>query len=81
MIELQTLSMVELRKEAERVIRRVSQGERFLLTYRGKPVARLEPVRPQPAPGSDAFYRLHELADARGRSLTNDEIDEIVYGE
>ena len=73
--------MVELRRQAERVIRRVGQGERFLLTYRGKPVARLEPVLSQPARGSDAIYLLHELADAGGGSLTNDEIDEIVYGE
>lgn len=78
---MKTLSMVELRNKAEQVIRQVGQGQRFLLTYRGKPVARLEPVRPEPPVNDDRFYRLYELADEREKSITNDDIDRIVYGE
>jgi prevent-host-death family protein len=78
---MKTLSMVELRSRAEQVIRQVKRGQRFLLTYRGKPVARLEPVKPEAPPGDDRFYSLCELADEHGSPLTNDEIDRVVYGE
>ena len=78
---MKTLSMVELRNNAEQIIRQVGQGQRFLLTYRGKPVARLEPVPPEPAVSDDPFYRLCELADDHGNPIDNDDIDRIVYGE
>ncbi|MGI9569297.1 MAG: type II toxin-antitoxin system Phd/YefM family antitoxin [Desulfobulbia bacterium] len=78
---MKTLSMVELRSRAEEVIRQVVRGQRFLLTYRGKPVARLEPVPPESPIGDDRFYSLCELADEKGSSITNTDIDRIVYGE
>jgi len=36
--------MLEFRKNAESILRRVSQGERFVLSHRGRAAARLEPV-------------------------------------
>lgn len=78
---MKTLSMVELRNEAEQIMGQVSRGQRFLLTYRGKPVARLEPLQAEPANGDDSFYRLCELADNKGEVVSNDDIDRIVYGE
>jgi antitoxin (DNA-binding transcriptional repressor) of toxin-antitoxin stability system len=36
------VSMLEFRHDAESVIRKVEQGKRMILTYRGKPVMRLE---------------------------------------
>jgi hypothetical protein len=50
------------------------------LTYRGKPAARLEPIVERQITPEDPFYALDRLADAKGASLTNDEIDRIVYG-
>jgi len=39
-----TISMLEFRRDAKNVIERTKRGERMILTYRGKPVARLEPI-------------------------------------
>ena len=50
-----------------------------MLTYRGKPVARLEPPEVAPQHG-DPFYALADLADGSGRNQTNQEIDEAIYG-
>ena len=61
------------------VLRRIRQGERLVLTYRGKPVARLDPVTEAEPPTDDPIYRLAELAVDDGSGLTNDEIDAIVY--
>lgn len=76
---MKTISMLEFRKDAEQIIRQVQAGERLVLTYRGKPVARLEPVLETVADASDRFYTLYQLADQEGMSLTNKEIDEIIY--
>ena len=60
-------------------IRKVGQGKRMILTYRGKPVMRLEPIIDRPVGPDDPFYSLAQLATAKGRALTNEEIDQIVY--
>ena len=78
---MKTLSMVELRTRAEEVIRQVVHGERFVLTYRGKAVARLEPVPSESPIGDDSFYSLCALADEKQSSIDNTDIDRIVYGE
>ena len=74
------ITMLDLRRRAEAIVRAVQGGQRMVLTYRGRPVVRLEPVEPEPAPEDDAFYRLPELADGRGGPLTNEQIDKILYG-
>jgi antitoxin (DNA-binding transcriptional repressor) of toxin-antitoxin stability system len=71
--------MLEFRKDAEAVIRRVQKGQRLVLTYRGKAVARLEPIQDRLVNSDDPFYRLCSLADDRGESLTDREMDEIIY--
>jgi prevent-host-death family protein len=73
------VSTLEFRKNAKPILDRVLKGQRVVLTYRGKPVARLDPIR-EPSSGNDPFYSLAELAGTDGDSLTNPEIDEIVYG-
>jgi len=72
--------MLELRQQAEKIVGDVTRGETLVLTYRGRPVVRLEPIREETVDAGDAFYKLAELADRRGKSLTNREIDAIVYG-
>ncbi len=47
-------TMVELGRDAEGILRRVAKGERFLLTHRGRPAARLEPVGTNGPVGSAA---------------------------
>ncbi len=75
---MKTVSMLEFRKSADDVLRQVTKGQSFVLTYRGKPVARLEPVR-QPSAGDESIYSLDELASDKLEPLTNDIIDWIVY--
>lgn len=77
---MKTVSMLAFRRDAERVLEKVRRGERLILTHRGKPVARLEPIRKGPIEQDDPFYSLCELAEATG-SLTNRQIDEILYGQ
>jgi antitoxin (DNA-binding transcriptional repressor) of toxin-antitoxin stability system len=71
--------MLEFRQDAEGVIRRLRSGERLLLTYRGKPVARLEPLEAEVAAADDPIYSLYQLADDETEPLTNDEIDALIY--
>lgn len=72
--------MVELRRNAEGVLRRVRKGEQFILTYRGNPVARLSPYRTAIPSIDDPIYRLANLSVDQGDSLDNEEMDAIIYG-
>lgn len=76
---METISILEFRRDAEAIIKKVRQGSRFILTYRGKPVMRLEPIVDEAVDAEDPFYSLNEIAASSGASLTNDEIDEIIY--
>jgi len=40
----ETVTMLEFRKNAEGILRRVRRGERFVLSHRGHAAARLEPI-------------------------------------
>jgi antitoxin (DNA-binding transcriptional repressor) of toxin-antitoxin stability system len=77
---MKTISMLEFRKNAGKIIRWSQQGQRMTVTYRGKPVMILEPVPAQTISDTDPFYSLGEVADKAGGSLTNKAIDEILYG-
>ena len=76
-----TISMVELRRDAESILQRVGRGERLVLTYRGRPAARLEPFTESTTSADDPIYRLAELSVDQGGSLTNEEMDAIVYDQ
>jgi antitoxin (DNA-binding transcriptional repressor) of toxin-antitoxin stability system len=73
--------MLDFRQNAEKIIAQVQKGQRMILTCRGKPVARLEPFRQETANGDDPFYSLSALSAGAGESLTNAQIDDIVYGQ
>jgi antitoxin (DNA-binding transcriptional repressor) of toxin-antitoxin stability system len=75
--------MLEFRRDARRALEAVRRGERLILTYRGRAIARLEPVREAAAaaPGDDPLLRLDEYAvDGPRGKLTNNEIDRLLYG-
>jgi antitoxin (DNA-binding transcriptional repressor) of toxin-antitoxin stability system len=80
MLKSKTVTMLELREDAARIVSAVRRGQRMVLTYRGRPAMRLEPIGSRSTSDDDAFYRLADLADHRGDPLTNEEIDRIVYG-
>jgi prevent-host-death family protein len=73
------VSVLEFRRDAESIIRKVKQGKRLILTYRGKPVMRLEPIPEREIGPDDPFYSLGQLAVSSGKSLSNEEIDRLVY--
>ena len=74
-----TVSMLEFRQNAEQIIQRVRRGVRLVLTYRGKPVMRLEPVREDFVREDDPIYGLAGHAARGGKPLTNAQMDAIVY--
>jgi len=73
--------MLEFRHHAEEIIAQVQKGQRMILTRRGKPVARLEPIAAKSQTDDDPFYSLDELSDEAAASLDNDQIDDILYGQ
>ncbi len=77
---MREVSMVDFRRDAEGVLAKVRNGERLILTHRGKPVARLEPIRAESIERDDPFYSLCERAESAG-SLTNRQIDDVIYGQ
>lgn len=78
---MKTVTLLDFRLHAEKIINQVQKGQRMILTRRGKPVARLEPIVDQALDTDDPFYSLAELAVDDGASLTNAQIDEILYGK
>lgn len=75
-----TITMLDLRLKAASILNEVRKGHHFLLTYRGRPVVRLEPVAEnRDIEEADPIYRLGELAVDKGESLSNAQIDRIVY--
>jgi Antitoxin of toxin-antitoxin stability system len=77
---VKTVSILQFRKAAESVLKRVGKGEAFVLTYRGKPVARLEPIGSDAISQDDPIYQLDTLASSTAQPLTNAEIDRAIYG-
>jgi prevent-host-death family protein len=77
---MKKVSLLDFRLDAERILAQVQKGQRMILTRRGKPVARLEPLASETPGTDDPFYALTELA-VPGKPLTNAEMDEAVYGQ
>ena len=75
---MEKVSVLQFRRDAETIIRKVQQGKRLILTYRGKAVMRLEPIHERKVNPDDPFYALAESA-TDGQPLSNEEIDRIVY--
>jgi antitoxin (DNA-binding transcriptional repressor) of toxin-antitoxin stability system len=73
--------MVEFRKNAERILGRVRKGERFLLSHRGHPAARLEPLTGPANLENDPFLTIGRRATPSPKGKTrHSDIDRIIYG-
>jgi hypothetical protein len=74
--------MLEFRRDAEAIIRKAQRGQRMILTYRGKPVLRLEPILGDEPVDDDPIYHLDEIAEnqTKAAELNNEQIDQILYG-
>jgi antitoxin (DNA-binding transcriptional repressor) of toxin-antitoxin stability system len=80
---MKTVTMPHFRKNTEAVIRRVSNGERLILSHRGKAAMRLEPVQQAAFPDdtSDPFLEVATRATRAPKGRTRHaDIDETVYG-
>jgi prevent-host-death family protein len=80
---MKTVTMLEFRKNAEGILRRVGRGERFVLSSRGHPAARLEPITAAPLadPATDPFLTIGRRAvpSPKGK-IRHADIDRILYG-
>ena len=76
---MKQVSWLEFRKNSRKILEGARRGERMIMTYRGKPVCRLEPVEDNTPNADDPFYRLDECAEHQAGSLSNAEIEKIVY--
>ena len=64
-------------------MRRVAKGERLMLSHRGKPAARIEPVIEQRSVDSksDPFLSIGQRAKRSPKGKTKHaDIDRIIYG-
>jgi prevent-host-death family protein len=80
---MKTVTMLDFRRRAADILREVARGRNITLTHRGRPTARLEPVRhaaPARRGAVDSFYMLDRLAVRDGKSMGNTEMDSLVYG-
>jgi antitoxin (DNA-binding transcriptional repressor) of toxin-antitoxin stability system len=77
---MKTITMLEFRKNAEKIIRWSRQGKRMLMTYRGRPVMRLEPVaQDESIQEDDPFFQLDGIAESKKENLSNAEMDSTIY--
>ncbi len=76
-----TVTMLEFRKNAEQILRRVSKGERFVLSHRGRAAARLEPLDQIKAQKDDPFLTIGARAIPSPKGKTcHSQIDRLLYG-
>lgn len=79
---MKTVTMLQFRRNAEGILRRVAKGERFVLSHRGRPTARIEPLAERVAdPATDPFLSIGRRArpSLKGKTRHQD-IDRILYG-
>jgi antitoxin (DNA-binding transcriptional repressor) of toxin-antitoxin stability system len=80
---MKTVTMLDFRKDAAGILRRLGKGERFVLSHRGRPAARLEPIETTVAadPAHDPFFGISRRATRSPKGKTrHQDIDRIVYG-
>jgi antitoxin (DNA-binding transcriptional repressor) of toxin-antitoxin stability system len=80
---MKTVTMLEFRKNAKGILRRLGRGERFVLSHRGRPAARLEPINAVRIsdPAADPFLAIGRRAVPSPKGKTRHaDIDRILYG-
>jgi antitoxin (DNA-binding transcriptional repressor) of toxin-antitoxin stability system len=77
---MKVITLLEFRKNSKKILGWAKRGERMIMTFRGKPVCRIEPIESQLPGADDPFYQLAKIAEGRGGSLDNKQMDKIIYG-
>ena len=76
-----SISTHEMRFQFDRVLQAAKAGRSLTLTYRGKPLARIVPLKPHTEISpDDPVFRLHELAEPVG-PLSNAELAAAICGQ
>jgi antitoxin (DNA-binding transcriptional repressor) of toxin-antitoxin stability system len=77
---METISMLDVRKNAKSLVGRLLRGESFRITYRNLPVGELFPTASRRSISSDdPVYRLAEHAEDLGGGLDARAADELIY--
>ena len=76
---MKTVSLLEFRKNAEKIIRCSRQGQKMVMTYRGRPVMRLEPILDETIAADDPFLLLDGIATGGKENMSNRQMDDIIY--
>ena len=76
---MKKISMLELRLNTEKIIKLVQSWQSLILTRRGNPVARIEPIKKETQDPIDPFFLLSGIGKVA--SLSNAEMDGIIYGQ
>jgi antitoxin (DNA-binding transcriptional repressor) of toxin-antitoxin stability system len=78
---MKEISMLEFRTAARDVIKGLMKGRRFILTYRGRALAKLEPVVDETKfPQNDPFFVLKDKAiKSPLNGLNHKDIDQLLY--
>lgn len=73
------ISVLQFRRQAKQVISRLQKGQRMILTYRGKAVARMEPIAEEFIAEDDPIYSLADSATPGLEPLSNEEMERLIY--
>jgi antitoxin (DNA-binding transcriptional repressor) of toxin-antitoxin stability system len=78
---MKTITLPSLAREADAVFAALNAGESFVVKHRGKPAGRLSAIKRKARPAkTDPFYSLGKLTFKGGGSLSNEEMDRVIYG-
>ena len=80
---MNTVTMLKFRRDAQGILRRIAKGERFILSHRGRPAARLEPLTTPPHSDleHDSFLGIAARAVPSPKGKTkHQDIDRLLYG-
>ena len=78
---METISVLEIRRNAKGLVERLGRGESFRITYRNRTVGELFPPKASyEVSPDDPVYRVAEMAEDLGGGMNSREIDRIVYG-
>ncbi len=78
---MKTVTMLDLRLRSREMVKRLERGESLRLTYRRRILATLVPVREPTCAVDDPIRNLCALAEPGLTPMTNEEIDQLLYGE
>jgi antitoxin (DNA-binding transcriptional repressor) of toxin-antitoxin stability system len=78
---VKTISTSQLRSRTRSLVRALEKGATVSLTYRGRKLANIWPLKLKNGVGADdPLYRFHRLANKLAKPLTDRQIDRLVYG-